>query len=77
MPSKMTSEDFAEYGAAGIPAVLLHIGAVDASKLAAARRTGVPVPPPHSPAWASEREPTLKAAMRAETAALFTLFRGD
>ena len=76
MPSKMTSEDFAEYGAAGVPAVLLHIGAVDAAALAESRRSGVPVPAPHSPRWAPEREPTLKAAIRAETAALFTLLQG-
>ena len=31
MPQKMTSEDFAEYGAAGVPSVLLHVGAVDAA----------------------------------------------
>ena len=30
MPAKMTSEDFAEYGAAGVPIALLHIGAVNA-----------------------------------------------
>ena len=29
MPAKMTSEDFAEYGAAGVPIALLHIGAVN------------------------------------------------
>jgi len=77
MPSKMTSEDFAEYGAAGVPAVLLHIGAVEATKLAEARRTGVPVPAPHSPQWAPERQPTLKAAIRAETAALLALLGGN
>ena len=29
----MTSEDFAEYGRAGVPAVLLHIGAVAPARL--------------------------------------------
>lgn len=75
MPAKMTSEDFAEYGLAGVPSVLLHIGAVHPSKLAAARQSGIPVPPPHSPEWAPEREPTLKGAIRAETTALLELFR--
>ena len=70
MPAKMTSEDFAEYGRAGVKAVLLHIGAVDAEKLAESRRTGVPVPAPHSPQWAPVREPTLKAAVQAETIGL-------
>ena len=77
MPQKMTSEDFAEYGLAGVPSVLLHIGAVDPAKLAAARQTGIPVPAPHSPEWAPEREPTLKAAIRAEVTALLELFRGN
>jgi len=77
MPSKMTSEDFAEYGVAGVPSVLLHIGAVNPAKLADSRRTGIPLPAPHSPEWAPEREPTLKGAVRAEASALLELFRGN
>ena len=77
MPAKMTSEDFAEYGLAGVPSALLHIGAVDPARLAAARQTGIPVPAPHSPEWAPEREPTIKAAIRAETTELLELFRGN
>ena len=73
MPAKMTSEDFSEYGLAGVPSALLHIGAVHPSKLAAARQNGIPVPAPHSPEWAPEREPTLKGAIRAETTALLEL----
>ena len=73
MPAKMTSEDFSEYGRAGIPAVLLHIGAVNPARLAEARRTGVAVPAPHSPEFLPELEPTLKGAVRAEIAALLDL----
>ena len=73
MPAKMTSEDFAEYGAAGVPIALLHIGAVNRAKLEEARRTGIPVPAPHSPEWAPEYEPTLKGAIRAEVTALLEL----
>jgi hippurate hydrolase len=75
MPAKMTSEDFSEYGLAGVPSALLHIGAVHPSKLEAARQSGIPVPAPHSPEWAPEREPTLKGAIRAEVTALLELFR--
>jgi hippurate hydrolase len=75
MPAKMTSEDFAEYGVAGVPSLLLHIGAVDPVKFARARETGVPVPAPHSPEWAPDREPTLKGAVRAEVGALLELLR--
>jgi hippurate hydrolase len=77
MPQKMTSEDFSEYGLAGVPSALLHIGAVDPVTLAAARQTGIPVPAPHSPEWAPDREPTLKAAIRAEVTGLLDLFRGN
>lgn len=77
MPPKMTSEDFAEYGRAGVRATLLHIGAVDPARLKAARETGIPVPAPHSPQWVPDREPTLKAAVRAEVTALLELFRGN
>jgi hippurate hydrolase len=73
MPQKMTSEDFSAYGAAGVPAVLLHIGAVEPAKLRAARETGVPVPAPHSPEWVPDREPTIKNAVRAEVTALLEL----
>ena len=60
-----------------MPSALLHIGAVDPAKLEDARQTGIPVPAPHSPEWAPEREPTLKAAIRAEVTALLELFRGN
>jgi hippurate hydrolase len=73
MPLKMTSEDFAEYGVAGVKSVLLHIGAVAPAKLDEAKRTGIPVPAPHSPEWVPDLEPTLKAAIRAKTAALLEL----
>ncbi|MGE3842176.1 MAG: amidohydrolase [Vicinamibacterales bacterium] len=75
MPAKMTSEDFAQYGLAGVPSALLHIGAVSPAKLAQARATGIPVPAPHSPEWAPDLEPTLKGAIRAEITQLLELFR--
>jgi hippurate hydrolase len=73
MPQKMTSEDFVEYGLAGVPSLLMHIGAVDPVKLNASRQGAAPVPPPHSPGWAPEREPTIKGAIRAEVTALLEL----
>jgi amidohydrolase len=75
MPAKMTSEDFAQYGASGVPIALLHIGAVNRSKLEESRKTGIPVPAPHSPEWAPEYETTLKGAIRAEVTALLELLR--
>ncbi len=75
MPAQMGGEDFSQFGLAGVHAVLLHVGAVDAAKLAESRRTGVPLPGLHSQQWAPEREPTLKAAIGAETAILIDLMK--
>jgi amidohydrolase len=75
MPAKMTSEDFSEYGVAGVPSALLHIGAVNPAKLAAARESGIAVPAPHSPEWAPDLEATLKAAIRAEVTEALELLR--
>lgn len=76
MPAKMTSEDFSEYGAEGVPSALLHIGAVNPAKLAAAREGGPAVPAPHSPEWAPDLAATLKAAVRAEVTEALELLRG-
>jgi amidohydrolase len=73
MPAKMTSEDFSVYGQNGVKAVLLHVGAVPGEKLEAAKKRGIPLPGTHSPQWAPEYEPTLKATIAAETAILFDL----
>jgi hippurate hydrolase len=76
MPAKMTSEDFGEYWNTGkIPSVLLHIGAVNAARFEEIRKSGIPGPAPHSPEWAPDREPTLKAAIRAEVTELLALLK--
>jgi hippurate hydrolase len=76
MPVQMGSEDFSQFRLAGVRAVLLHVGAVDPAKLEESHKSGVPVPGVHSPLWAPEREPTLKAAITAETAILMDLMKG-
>ncbi|MEQ1947507.1 MAG: amidohydrolase [Bryobacteraceae bacterium] len=74
MPQKMTSEDFAQYWNTGkVPSALIHIGAVNAAKFAEIQRTGIPGPAPHSPEWVPDREPTLKAAVKAEVTELLEL----
>ena len=75
MPAQMGGEDFSQFGLAGVHSVLLHVGAVDAAKLADSRRTGVALPGLHSQQWAPEREPTLKATIGAETAILIDLLK--
>jgi amidohydrolase len=76
MPAKMTSEDFSQYGLAGVQAVLLHVGAVDAAKLAESNQSGKPLPGTHSPLWAPVFRPTVNAAITAETAVLMDLLGG-
>jgi hippurate hydrolase len=75
MPAKMTSEDFANYGQAGIKAVLLHVGAVEPGKLAAARKAGKYPPGTHSPQWAPDFKPTVRSFVMAETAVLLDLLK--
>jgi len=74
MPSKMTSEDFSQYGLQpGVKAVLLHVGAVDGARLDAAKKAGQPLPGTHSPQWAPDFKPTVTNTIRAETAILLDL----
>lgn len=75
MPAKMTSEDFANYGKAGVKAVLLHVGAVEPGKLAAARAAGKYPPGTHSPQWAPDFKPTVRSFIAAETAILLDLLK--
>jgi amidohydrolase len=75
MPAKMTSEDFANYGQAGVKAVLLHVGAVEPGKLAAARKAGKYPPGTHSPQWAPDFKPTVRSFIMAETAILLDLLK--
>jgi len=74
MPPKMTSEDFSQYGQQpGVKAILLHVGAVDAARLEAAKKAGQPLPGTHSPQWAPDLKPTLTNTIKAETAILLDL----
>ena len=72
-PAQMGSEDFSQYGLAGVRTVLFHIGAVDPAALKAAEEKGTPVPGLHSPQWAPDLQPTLRALVTAETLMLMEL----
>ncbi|HEY6301602.1 MAG TPA: amidohydrolase [Terriglobales bacterium] len=69
----MASDDFAEYRYAGIPSVMLELGAVNPEKYAAAKKSGEALPGPHSPYFAPEREPSLKTGIEVEMAAILEL----
>ena len=70
MPPEMVSEDFSEYALAGVPTLMLRIGAVEPAKFAAAENGGPPLPSLHSSQFFPDLEPTLKSAMVAEVLAL-------
>ncbi len=71
----MASDDFAEYRAAGVPSVMLELGAVNPEKFADAIKTGEKLPGPHSPYFAPDREPTLKTGIEVEMAAILELMK--
>ena len=62
-PPEMVAEDFGEFGkAAGVPSVLLRIGAVEPAKYEAAMKNGTPLPSLHSSGFAPDREKTIRTA---------------
>jgi hippurate hydrolase len=69
-PQEMVSEDFSEFQLAGIPTLMLRVGAVEPVKFDAAMKSGTPLPSLHSSQFWPDREPTIKTAMMAEVIAL-------
>jgi amidohydrolase len=67
----MGSEDFSQYGktAERVPLCFFWLGAAAPEALAESRRTGVPLPFPHSSKFAPDMEPTLRTGVAAMTAA--------
>ena len=69
----MGSDDFAEYGHLGVPALIFGIGAVEPAKFDAAQKSGEVLPGPHSPFFAPDREPSLRTGIEAELADVLEL----
>jgi len=70
---EMASEDFSEYGLAGVPAVMVRLGAAEPAALARAQAAGKELPSLHSSLFAPDRDPTLRTGVAAETAMLLDL----
>jgi amidohydrolase len=65
---EMVAEDFGEFGrAAGVPSVLLRVGAAEPAKYEAWKKGGAPLPSLHSSGFAPDRERTIKTAATALT----------
>ena len=71
----MASDDFAEYGRAGVPSVMLSLGAVNPAKFEAAQKSGEALPGPHSSLFAPEEETSLRTGILVETSAVLELLR--
>lgn len=69
----MGAEDFSEIGRAGVPAIMIWVGAADPAKLAESQKTGIPLPPLHSSLFAPALPDALRTAIRAEATAAFEL----
>ena len=69
----MASDDFAEYGRAGVPSVMLSLGAVNAARFQAAQKNHEILPGPHSSLFAPDEEPSLKTGILVETTAVLEL----
>ncbi len=69
------SDDFAEYGRAGVPSLQFELGAVDPRKFAEAQKSGKLLPGVHSPFFAPDREPSLRTGILVETAAVLELLQ--
>jgi hippurate hydrolase len=76
-PPEMASEDFSEFQHAGVPTLMLRIGAVERAKYDGALKSGAALPSLHSALFAPDREPTIKAAIAAEVIALRELMPPD
>ena len=73
LPPITPSEDFAEYGAAGVPSMFFLVGVHDPKDVEAARQPGgKPLPINHSPFFAPVAEPSIKTAMKAMSLAVLT-----
>ena len=72
-PPEMVSEDFSEFSLAGVPTLMLRVGAVPQAKYDAAMKSNVPLPSLHSSGFYPDREPTIKATISSEVVALRAL----
>lgn len=71
------SEDFSYLTEQGIPGFYLSLGGADAKKFAEAKASGHPMPVNHSPLFAPDPEPTIKAGIVAEIAMLKDLLKSS
>jgi amidohydrolase len=70
MPPITPSEDFAQYGRAGVPAMFFLVGVYDPKDVEAWRQGGKSLPINHSPFFAPVPEPSIKTSIKAMSLAV-------
>lgn len=71
IPPIPPSEDFSEYGLAGVPSMFFFVGVYDPKDVEASRQPGgKPLPINHSPFYAPVPEPSIKTAQKAMSLAV-------
>jgi len=73
-PANTTSEDYSEFVNAGVPSMFFNIGVYDPERVAAARKSGIPLPGNHSPLFAPVPKPTIETGVEAMTLAVLSAF---
>ena len=71
------SEDFSYFTAQGIPGFYFSLGGADPEKFAAAKAAGTQLPSNHSPFFAPDVDPALRAGIEAEVAVLRNLLNSS
>jgi hippurate hydrolase len=71
------SEDFSHFVEQGVPGFYFSLGGADPEKFAQAKAEGTSLPSNHSPLFAPDVEPALKAGIVAEVAVLRNLLQGS
>jgi hippurate hydrolase len=73
----MGGEDFSEYSLAdhSVPAFIFRVGAVDPAKVAASKKTGLPLPSLHSSKFAPVPEATIRTGLVGMTSAVLDLLQ--
>jgi amidohydrolase len=73
-PPATASEDFSEFASAGVPSMFFNIGVYDPERVAAAHKSGTPLPGNHSPLFAPVPKPTIETGVTAMTLAVLSAF---
>jgi amidohydrolase len=73
----MASEDFGQFGLEGhkVPTFMFSVGAIDAERIAASQKSGVPLPSLHSALFWPVPEPTIRTGVKAMTVAVMELMK--